>query len=65
MRLFLTFMFAVAITCAVSGCASSDIDLSSTTPKSQSEGTVPGEKVYDDTQLGPGTGTNPNASVRW
>jgi hypothetical protein len=64
-NLFIAFTVAVTITCAVAGCASSDIDVSSTAPRSQSEGMVPGEKVYEDTQLAPGSGANPNASVRW
>jgi hypothetical protein len=64
MRLFIARCFVLAAACLVSACATQN-DVSSTTHHSTEEGAVPGEKVSDETQLAPGTGTNPNASVRW
>lgn len=64
MKLLIARLSVLAIAWLASACASQS-ELSSTTPHAAGEGTVPGEKVSDETQLAPGTGANPNASVRW
>jgi hypothetical protein len=56
-------LFAV-IFCLMNGCASRD-DVVTEPSSAQTTGTVPGEKIPDDGRVVPGTGTNPNASVRW
>lgn len=53
----------LAILFLVQACASQS-EVSSTRSTSQPEGTVPGETVPGP-QLAPGTGTSPNASMRW
>jgi hypothetical protein len=53
-----------AILFLMNACASRD-DVVTESSTAQSTGTVPGEKIPDDGRVVPGTGTNPNASVRW
>jgi hypothetical protein len=63
MKLFIARVLVLASAWLISACASEEV--SSTTHHSAAEGTVPGETLTDERQLQPGTGSNPNASVRW
>jgi hypothetical protein len=45
-------------------CASQS-EVSSASSSSQTEGTVPGEKVSEEMQLAPAAGTRPGATTRW
>jgi uncharacterized protein YceK len=48
----------IAVLCSLSGCASTGAHTASGDP-------VPGEKTSEESRLQPGTGTTPNASVKW
>jgi len=48
----------------MNACASRD-EVVTESSSAQTTGAVPGEKISDDGRVVPGTGTNPNASVRW
>jgi hypothetical protein len=54
----------VATLFLMNACASHD-DVVTESSSAQTTATVPGEKIPDDGRVVPGTGTNPNASVRW
>jgi hypothetical protein len=65
MRLFAArLLLLLAIVFLMHACASkNEVMTSYSSP--QTEGAVAGEKVSDDVQLTPGTGTRPNANVHW
>ena len=57
-------LMLVATLFLMNACASRD-DVVTESSSAQTTATVPGEKIPDDGRVVPGTGTNPNASVRW
>jgi hypothetical protein len=57
MKYLLMLAILTAAICGLSGCA--------TTDTTASGDPVPGEKTNEESRLQPGTGTSPNASVKW
>jgi len=57
MKYLLMLAILTAAICGFNGCA--------TTDTTASGDPVPGEKTNEESRLQPGTGTSPNASVKW
>jgi len=57
-RFAIQVIFLLAVSFFISACASQQTTAAS-------GDSVPGEKVSDEGRLAPGTGTGPNASVKW
>jgi hypothetical protein len=57
MKYLLMLAILTAVICGFGGCASTDTTASGDP--------VPGEKTNEESRLQPGTGTSPNASLKW
>jgi len=63
-RLAVQAIFLSAVVVFMNACASSELELTERSSASDA-GTVPGEKVSDESRLAPGAGAGPNAGLKW